>query len=46
MSVIRGLSFNELPWAEVKREMTEEKSLDPAVADSIGGYVRYKGDHE
>ena len=31
------------PWAEVKKEMTEEKGLDPAVADKIGEYVKHKG---
>ena len=38
-------SFNLLqsPWSEVKREMCEEKGLDPSVADKIGGYVKYKG---
>ena len=30
-------------WAEVKKEMTEEKGLDPAVADKIGEYVKHKG---
>jgi histidyl-tRNA synthetase len=27
----------------VKKEMTEEKGLDPAVADKIGEYVKHKG---
>jgi hypothetical protein len=27
----------------VKKEMTEEKGLDSAVADKIGEYVKYKG---
>ncbi|KAG6860033.1 hypothetical protein C0993_003242, partial [Termitomyces sp. T159_Od127] len=31
-----------LPWAEVKKEMTEEKGLDGAVADKIGEYVKLK----
>ena len=31
------------PWSEVKLEMCEEKGLDPAVADKIGEYVKYKG---
>ena len=31
------------PWAEVRREMTEEKGLKGAVADKIGTFVTYKG---
>lgn len=34
---------NQSPWAEVRREMTEEKHLDPAVADQIGEFVKLKG---
>lgn len=37
------LNIYQLPWAEVKREMTNEKGLDPAVADKIGEYVKHKG---
>lgn len=32
-----------MAWADVKKEMTEEKGLDPAVADKIGEYVKHKG---
>lgn len=35
--------LDKLPWSEVKNEMTEEKGLDPAVADRIGEYVKHKG---
>jgi len=35
--------LDKLPWADVKKEMTEEKGLDPAVADKIGEYVKHKG---
>ncbi|KAK7045641.1 Cytoplasmic and mitochondrial histidine tRNA synthetase [Paramarasmius palmivorus] len=35
--------LDKLPWSEVKKEMTEEKGLDPAIADSIGEYVKHKG---
>jgi len=35
--------LDKLPWAEVKKEMTEEKGLDAAVADRIGEYVKHKG---
>lgn len=45
-SVIRGvilLKSIQLPWSEVKKEMTEEKGLDPAAADKIGEYVKHKG---
>jgi len=31
--------LDKLPWSEVRKEMTEEKGLDPAVADKIGDYV-------
>lgn len=27
----------------MKKEMTDEKGLDPSVADKIGEYVKYKG---
>ncbi|KZP30154.1 histidyl-tRNA synthetase [Athelia psychrophila] len=36
-------NLDKLPWLEVKKEMTEEKGLDPAVADKIGEYMRHKG---
>jgi len=35
--------LDKLLWAEVKREMTEEKGLEEAVADKIGEYVGLKG---
>ncbi|PCH34343.1 histidyl-tRNA synthetase [Wolfiporia cocos MD-104 SS10] len=35
--------LDKLPWLEVKKEMIEEKGLDPAVADKIGEYVKHKG---
>ncbi|KAH0544511.1 Cytoplasmic and mitochondrial histidine tRNA synthetase [Glutinoglossum americanum] len=35
--------LDKLPWIEVRREMTEEKALDPSVADKIGEYVILKG---
>ncbi|KAG6827474.1 hypothetical protein H0H92_011659 [Tricholoma furcatifolium] len=38
--------LDKLPWTEVKKEMTEEKGLDPAVADRIGEYVKLKGGQE
>ncbi|CAA7270276.1 unnamed protein product [Cyclocybe aegerita] len=38
--------LDKLPWAEVRLEMTEEKGLDPAVADKIGEYVKHKGGPE
>ncbi|EFI28773.1 histidine-tRNA ligase [Coprinopsis cinerea okayama7 len=34
--------LDKLPWSEVKREMTEEKGLDEAIADRIGEYVKHK----
>ncbi|KAK5041474.1 Cytoplasmic and mitochondrial histidine tRNA synthetase, partial [Cryomyces antarcticus] len=38
--------LDKAPWDEVRREMTEEKGLDPDVADKIGGYVVRKGGRE
>lgn len=35
--------LDKSPWDEVKREMTEDKGLDPAIADKIGEYVVRKG---
>ncbi|KAF5336133.1 hypothetical protein D9611_006310 [Ephemerocybe angulata] len=35
--------LDKAPWSEVKREMTEEKGLDPLVAEKIGEYVKLKG---
>lgn len=32
------------PWGEVKREMVEDKGLDPDVADKIGTFVLDKGE--
>lgn len=36
--------LDKLPWDAVRREMIEEKQLDPAVADRIGTYVVLNGD--
>ncbi|KAJ7207490.1 hypothetical protein GGX14DRAFT_396315 [Mycena pura] len=33
----------QLPWPEVKKEMTGEKGLDEATADKIGEYINLKG---
>ncbi|KAH7416973.1 histidyl-tRNA synthetase-like protein [Cadophora sp. MPI-SDFR-AT-0126] len=35
--------LDKLPWAEVRKEMTEEKGLEPEIADKIGEYVILKG---
>lgn len=35
--------LDKAPWAEVKREMVDEKGLDPVVADKIGEYVKLNG---
>lgn len=35
--------LDKLPWADVRKEMTEEKGLDGAVADKIETYVVRKG---
>ena len=41
-SVCSTLEY-QLPWADVKKEMTDEKGLSPEVADKIGEYVKLKG---
>ncbi|KAI9894663.1 MAG: Cytoplasmic and mitochondrial histidine tRNA synthetase [Vezdaea aestivalis] len=38
--------LDKLPWADVRREMTEEKGLEDHVADAIGKYVVQKGSVE
>ncbi|KAF9583470.1 Cytoplasmic and mitochondrial histidine tRNA synthetase [Lunasporangiospora selenospora] len=38
--------LDKLPWADVRKEMTEEKGLDPKAADLIGEYVQHKGGEE
>ncbi|KAK1968923.1 histidyl-tRNA synthetase [Colletotrichum sublineola] len=35
--------LDKLPWADVRKEMTEEKGLDEEVADKIGEWVVQKG---
>jgi histidyl-tRNA synthetase len=35
--------LDKMPWLEVRREMVEEKGLDPEVADRIETYVTLKG---
>ena len=42
----RNFEFNftfQSPWEEVRKEMVEEKNLDPAAADRIGEYVKHSG---
>lgn len=48
MEKIRPISsavdkLDKTPWAEVKREMVEEKGLPEGIADRIGQYVRRSG---
>jgi len=38
--------LDKSPWAEVKKEMIDEKGLDEASADRIGEYVRFSGGQE
>ncbi|TRY73984.1 hypothetical protein TCAL_10585 [Tigriopus californicus] len=38
--------LDKSPWEEVKREMIEEKNLDPVAADAIGEFVRMNGGME
>ncbi len=35
--------LDKMAWADVRREMTEEKGLDGEIADRIGKYVSVKG---
>lgn len=34
----------QMEWEDVKKEMVEEKGLEPAVADRIGSYVKLSGE--
>lgn len=38
--------LDKMPWADVRKEMTEEKGLDPQIADRIGEYVKLKGSED
>ncbi|KAJ6126845.1 histidine--tRNA ligase mitochondrial [Penicillium sp. IBT 18751x] len=38
--------LDKMPWADVRKEMVDEKGLDGAVADRIEGYVMNKGSRE
>lgn len=38
--------LDKLPWADVRKEMVDDKGLDPAVADKIETYVVRKGSRE
>lgn len=38
--------LDKLPWADVRKEMTEEKGLDGEIADKIGEYVVQKGQED
>ncbi|KAG0150354.1 hypothetical protein CROQUDRAFT_652538 [Cronartium quercuum f. sp. fusiforme G11] len=38
--------LDKMSWSDVKKEMTEEKELDPTIADKIGEYVKLKGSEE
>ncbi|KAK5663364.1 hypothetical protein OQA88_3792 [Cercophora sp. LCS_1] len=35
--------LDKMPWEDVRKEMVEEKRLDPEIADKIGKYVVLKG---
>lgn len=44
MKFVEILSFIlQSPWAEVRKEMIEEKGLDDVTADKIGEYVQLSG---
>ncbi|KAJ3329521.1 Cytoplasmic and mitochondrial histidine tRNA synthetase, partial [Kappamyces sp. JEL0680] len=38
--------LDKMPWSDVKKEMVDEKGLDPDVADRIGEYVKLNGGQE
>ncbi|KAH9452279.1 hypothetical protein KEM48_002158 [Puccinia striiformis f. sp. tritici PST-130] len=38
--------LDKMSWTDVRKEMTEEKGLDPEIADRIGGYVKLKGSED
>ncbi|KAI5294683.1 Cytoplasmic and mitochondrial histidine tRNA synthetase, partial [Ascosphaera pollenicola] len=38
--------LDKLPWADVRKEMVEEKGLDEAIADKISTYVNHKGSRD
>ncbi|POW21120.1 hypothetical protein PSHT_02748 [Puccinia striiformis] len=38
--------LDKMSWIDVRKEMTEEKGLDPEIADRIGGYVKLKGSED
>ncbi|KAJ5729837.1 Histidine-tRNA ligase/ATP phosphoribosyltransferase regulatory subunit [Penicillium malachiteum] len=38
--------LDKMPWADVRKEMVDEKGLDGAVADRIEQYVMHKGGRE
>ncbi|CAL4135130.1 unnamed protein product, partial [Meganyctiphanes norvegica] len=38
--------LDKSPWEEVRKEMVDEKGLNPDVADLIGGYVKLSGREE
>lgn len=38
--------LDKSPWEEVRKEMIDEKNLDPAAADRIGEFVRMSGGHD
>ncbi|KAJ5781742.1 uncharacterized protein N7518_010225 [Penicillium psychrosexuale] len=38
--------LDKMPWADVRKEMVDEKGLDPEVADRIEKYVMNKGSRE
>ncbi|KAK4136488.1 histidyl-tRNA synthetase [Trichocladium antarcticum] len=38
--------LDKMPWADVRKEMVDEKGLDPEAADKIGQYVVLKGQRD
>ncbi|KAJ6017495.1 histidyl-tRNA synthetase, partial [Penicillium sp. IBT 35674x] len=38
--------LDKMPWADVRKEMVDEKGLDGAIADRIETYVMHKGGRE
>ncbi|KAK1752389.1 hypothetical protein QBC47DRAFT_404722 [Echria macrotheca] len=38
--------LDKMPWEDVRKEMVDEKGLDPAIADKIGKWVVLKGQRD
>lgn len=46
INLIKSNETFQVPWAEVRNEMTQEKGLDETIADKIGEYIKMSGSTE